>query len=120
VSAFPTSISSANVETSAILVIVKDGSGNPAIKGTSVCVAAQRGGFVSTSSTSSDIPVTVCESITNDIGQMQIAYIPLKTYNVETAPGVFTKENLAIGPGPDTISVTAMGASGSKTIQITD
>jgi hypothetical protein len=119
VSAFPPSISSSNAETSGILVIVKDGAGSPASKGTSVCVAAQRGGFAA-STEGGTIPISVCESTNNDIGQIQIAYLPLKTWKVEISPGVFEQMNLPIGPGPDTISATAMGFSGSKTIQIID
>ncbi|MEW6187673.1 MAG: hypothetical protein AB1585_18230 [Thermodesulfobacteriota bacterium] len=120
VTAFPTSISSSRAETSGIIVLVKDETGSPATKGTTICVIAQRGGFMDSSGSSEGIPVSVCESITNDLGQMQITYVPLKTWEVEVSPGEFKKLNLPIGSGPDTISASANGKNGSVTIQVVD
>jgi hypothetical protein len=123
VSATPSSASASRGEYLSIVVLVKDRNGTPAIKGTNVCVSALRGGFINPSSTDPAGLVVnpVCSATTNDIGQVQVTYNALRVYNVErpAGSGTYTSVNGAIDPGPDTITGTAMGASGSTSVQVT-
>jgi hypothetical protein len=116
VSTSPGSPSTSRGEVLGVIALVKDRSGGPAIKGTSVCFSALRGGFVT--DTSGSVYVSFCESTTNDVGQVQATYTPLKMMEVEISPGVFKIMAVPIDPGPDTISASALGAFGSTTIQV--
>jgi hypothetical protein len=123
VSATPGSVSASRGEYSSIVVLVKDRNGSPAVKGTNVCVSALRGGFINTASTDTSGLVVnpVCSTTTNDIGQVQATYNALRVMSVErpAGSGTYISVNVAIDPGSDTITATAMSASGSTTIQVT-
>ncbi|MBA4393219.1 MAG: hypothetical protein C0407_06675 [Desulfobacca sp.] len=120
VSATPSSASTSNGETLGIVALVKDRNGTPAVKGTNVCISALRGGFVNLASTDRLVLVTICSATTNDIGQAQATYTPLKVMSIETPSGSGTYQNfnVSISPGTDTITATGMGASGSTVVQV--
>ena len=117
ISAFPTSVSASNGVASSVVVQARDSSGSPAIKGTNVCVTASRGSFLHTGSTPTNplLDTTHCETTTNDIGQLQVTYVPLI---LEKINGVVYA--VAIASGSDVISASAMGAIGYTTIQVLD
>jgi hypothetical protein len=121
VSATPSSVSSSSGGSLGIVALVKDRNGTPAVKGTNVCITALRGGFVNPGSTDPAglVVTSICAATTNDIGQAQATYTPLRAVNVEISPGTFQAFNVAISPGTDTITATAMGASGSTSVQVT-
>lgn len=119
VSATPTSASASNGEVLGIVAVVKDRNGTPAVRGTNVCVSALRGGFVNPGSTDGLVVVSICSTTSNDIGQVQAIYTPLKVYEVEVTTGTFQKMNVPISPGTDTLTATAMGVSGSTNVQVT-
>jgi hypothetical protein len=122
VTAYPTSASTSRGEVCGVIVQARDSSGSPAVKGTLVCVYAHRGGFLKSTDESSDEPqiyASICESTTNDIGQLQAAYVPLVLAEIETSPGEYKKVAVAIDTGPDTITGSAMGSFGNTQIQVT-
>jgi hypothetical protein len=121
VSATPSSVSSSSAGNLGIVALVKDRNGAPAVRGTNICISALRGGFVNPSSTDPGglVVVSICAATTNDIGQAQATYSPLRATNIEISPGTFQVFNSPISPGTDTITATAMGVSGSTVVQIT-
>jgi hypothetical protein len=108
-------VSASRLDTIGVLVIVKDRNGSPAVKGTSVCLTALRGGFLTADSAgSTKVLASMCSSTANDIGQIQATYIA--AVNGTNSSG--TVVLVPIEPGTDTITASAMGVFGSKVVQV--
>jgi hypothetical protein len=118
---FANSVSSSQQNSTQVMIIVKDSSGAPAPKGTPVCYAALRGGFLLTGNT---VIASKCDTTSNDIGQVLVTYIPsvlseVTTVDPTTGTSTTVTKQVPIDPGPDTISASSMGAFGSTTINVT-
>ena len=54
------------------------------------------------------------------IGQVQVIYTPLRMADVILPDGNLGQRAVPIETGPDTIQASAMGVSGSSTIQVVE
>lgn len=118
ITATPTAASTSAGQNLGVVVVVRDRNGTPALRGTNICVNALRGAFVNTASESGLVVVSICATTTDDIGQAQVIYTPLRVADVEITPGNFRQMNVSIPTGQDTITATAMGVSGTTTVQV--
>lgn len=118
ITATPTAASTSAGENLGVVVVVRDRNGTPALKGTNICVNALRGGFVNNASETGLVIVSICATTTDDFGQAQVIYTPLRVADVEITPGSFRQMNVTISPGSDTITATGMGVSGTTTVQV--
>jgi len=116
VKVFSSTLSAGRLETTSVVVTVRDGSGTPAPKGTQISVSCARGSVLAPGSSS---PVTAgFLTTTNDIGEVAAVYSPGREVSIIIDDKV-NQTFRAISPGIDTVQASSMGAFGSATIQIT-